>query len=94
MKKKSAPARSGKGAKKKNVGELQRRALDARKRAESAKQEARDAKTRAREARSIFKAAKKVAKKARAELAGLSKKLKKLLGPKASLKGKRGKRPA
>jgi len=94
MKKKSAPARSGKREKKKNVGELQRRALDARKRAESAKQEARGAKARAREARQIFKEAKKVAKKARAELAALSKKLKKLLGPKASLKAKRPKRSA
>ncbi|WP_116810018.1 hypothetical protein [Steroidobacter cummioxidans] len=72
--------RSRKAAKKKNVGELQRRALDARKRAESAKKEARDAKLRAREARRIFKEAKKVAKKARAELEGLSRKLKKLLG--------------
>ncbi|MFC4307983.1 alanine-zipper protein [Steroidobacter flavus] len=93
MKKKSAPARAGKG-KKKNVGELQRQALDARKRAESAKQEARDAKTRAREARKLFKEAKKVAKKARAELEGLSKKLKKLLGPDATLKGKPKKRSA
>jgi hypothetical protein len=93
MKKKSVPARAGK-AKKKNVGELQRRALDARKRAESAKQEARDAKARAREARQIFKEAKKVAKKARAELAGLSKKLKKLLGPKATIKRKPTKRSA
>ena len=71
--------------KKKSVTALQRRTQDARKRAESAKKDARDAKARAREARRLFKEAKKVAKKARAELEGLSKKLKKLLGPNASL---------
>lgn len=81
-------------AKKKIVGELQRRTLNARKRAELAKKEARDAKARAREARRLFKEAKKVAKKARAELEGLSKKLKKLLGPDASFKGSRKKRAA
>lgn len=80
--------------KKKSVGELQRRTLNARKRAKQAKQEARDAKVRAREARRLFKQAKKVAKKARAELEGLSKKLKKLLGPDASLKSSRKKRAA
>lgn len=84
----------GTAMKKKSVSALQRRTLDARKRAESAKQEARDAKARAREARRLFKEAKKVAKKARAELAGLSKQLKKLLGPEASLKAKRKKRAA
>ncbi|WP_129779412.1 hypothetical protein [Peristeroidobacter soli] len=94
MKKKSAPAQAEKKGKKKNVGELQRRALDARKRAESARKEARDAKDRAREARKLFKEAKKVAKKARAELEGLSKKLKKLLGPDATLKAKPKQRSA
>jgi translation initiation factor 2 beta subunit (eIF-2beta)/eIF-5 len=80
--------------KKKSVSALQRRTLDARKRAESARQEARDAKARAREAHRLFKEAKKVAKKARAELEGLSKKLKKMLGPDTSVKGKRKKRAA
>jgi hypothetical protein len=91
MTKKSAPARPGK--KKKVVGELQRRTVDARKRAESAKKDARDAKQRARDARQLFKAARKVAKKARADLAALSKKLKKLLEfgrPAIKAKRKRG----
>jgi hypothetical protein len=93
MTKKSAPARPGK---KKSVGELQRRTLDARKRAELAKKEAREAKQRARDARQLFKAAKKVAKKARADLAGLSKKLKKLLtfGGRPAVKAKRKRRAA
>lgn len=88
MRKKSAPARG----EKKRVGELQRRALDARKHAESAKKEARDAKARAREARSLFKEAKKVAKKARSELAALSRKLKKVLD--GGVKPKRKRRSA
>lgn len=96
MTKKSVPARP---EKKKRVGELQRRTLDARRRAELAKKEARDAKQRAREARGLFKEAKKIAKKARAELAVLSKKLKKLLdasppGAKSKVKAKRKSRSA
>lgn len=62
------------------VGEMQRRAHDARERANAAKKEAQDAKQRAREARRLFKEAKQVAKKARNEAAALSKKLKKLVG--------------
>ncbi|MDY6946418.1 MAG: hypothetical protein SXG53_11915 [Pseudomonadota bacterium] len=93
MTKKSAPARP---EKKKVVGELQRRTLDARKRAELAKKEAREAKQRARDARQLFKEAKKVAKKARADLAVLSKKLKKLLdiGGRPAVKAKRKRRAA
>lgn len=93
MKTKSAPARPEK--KKKRVGELQRRTLDARKRAELARKEAREAKQRAREARRLFKAAKKVAKKARTELALLSKKLKKVLeSGRPAVRSKRKRRAA
>lgn len=77
MSKRTKPPAPGRGSR---VVELRSRTLQARKRRAAAKKQARQAKLQARQARRLFKDAKKVAKRAKAELASLSRKLRKLLG--------------
>lgn len=61
------------------VLKLQSRTQIARRRTEAARRQARLAKQQAKAARKLFKSARQVAKRAKAELAALSKKLKKVL---------------
>ena len=62
------------------VLKLQSRTQIARRRTEAARRQARLAKQQAKAARKLFKSARQVAKRAKAELAALSKKLRKVLG--------------